>query len=200
MQYRPEPTYQAASSELKLPLVVLALLGGGLGRAEDFFLERRRVIVRALGPETKHEGGGRSMSRKRAKQALQTTRSAGPIDKYFGDRLRARRIMMKMSQEDLGKSLGVSFQQIQKYEKGTNRLTAATMVRVAEILDVDVGYFYDEIPKTKRSGEIETPALTELALTLHGRRLIDAFLSLKTDMLRGAVADLAHVLARGKLG
>jgi transcriptional regulator with XRE-family HTH domain len=141
------------------------------------------------------------MSRKRAKKLVKgTTRSAGPIDKYFGDRLRARRIMMKMSQDDLGHSLGVSFQQIQKYEKGTNRLSAAVMVRVAEILDVDVGYFYDEIPKTKRSGEIETPALTELALTLHGRRLIDAFLNLKNDMLRGAVADLAHVLARGKLG
>ena len=164
---------------------------------EDFFLERRRVIVRALGPETKHEGGGRSMSRKRAKQAVQTTRSAGPIDKYFGDRLRARRIMMKMSQDDLGKSLGVTFQQIQKYEKGTNRMSAALMVPLAKILDIDIGYFYDEIPNTKRNGEIETPALTELALTLHGRRLIDAFLSLKNDMLRGAVADLAHVLARG---
>ena len=142
------------------------------------------------------------MSRKRAKKLVRaTTRSAGPTDKYFGDRLRARRIMLKMSQEDLGKSLGVSFQQIQKYEKATNRMSAALLVRVAEILDVDVGYFYDEIPKTKRrSGEIETPALTELALTSHGRRLIDAFLSLKNDMLRGAVADLAHVLARGKLG
>ena len=140
------------------------------------------------------------MNRKRAKLVRATTRSAGPIDKYFGDRLRARRIMMKMSQGDLGKSLGVSFQQVQKYEKGANRLTAAMMVRVAEILDVGTGYFYNEMPKTNRSGEIETPALTELALTLHGRRLIDAFLSLKTDMLRGAVADLAHVLARGKLG
>ena len=49
----------------------------------------------------------------------------------------------------------------------------------------------------RRSGEIETPALTELALTLHGRRLIDAFLNLKNDKMRGAVADLAHVLARG---
>jgi hypothetical protein len=75
------------------------------------------------------------------------------------------------------------------------------MVSVAEILDVDTGYFYDQIPKTNRSsGEIETPALTELALTLHGRRLIDAFLNLKNDKLRGAVADLAHVLARGQLG
>ena len=139
------------------------------------------------------------MSRKRVKRVIRrvTTRRTGPIDKYFGDRLRARRIMMKMSQEDLGKSLGVSFQQIQKYEKGTNRLSAAMMVGVAEILDVDVGYFYGEIPKTKRSGEIETPALTEMAMAAHGRRLIDAFLSLKNDALRGAVADLAHVLARG---
>ena len=104
---------------------------------------------------------------------------------------------MKMSLVDLANSLGVSFQQIQKYEKGTDRLSAAMMVRVAEILGVDIGYFYDEIPKTKRSGEIETPALTELALTLHGRRLIDAFLNLKNDKMRGAVADLAHVLARG---
>jgi transcriptional regulator with XRE-family HTH domain len=92
------------------------------------------------------------MSSKRAKLVRGTPRSAGPIDKYFGDRLRARRIMMKMSQGDLGKSLGVSFQQIQKYEKGTNRLSAAMMGRVVEILDVDIGYFYDEIPKTKRSG------------------------------------------------
>ena len=93
--------------------------------------------------------------------------------------------MMKMSQEDLGKSLGVSFQQIQKYEKGTNRLSAAMMVGVAAILDVDVGYFYDEIPKTKRSGEIETPALTEMAMAAHGRRLIDGFLSMKNDTRRG---------------
>jgi transcriptional regulator with XRE-family HTH domain len=141
------------------------------------------------------------MSRKRVKRVIRrgTARSTGPIDKYFGDRLHARRVMMKMSQEELAGKLGVSFQQIQKYEKGINRLSAATMVSVAEILDVDTGYFYDEIPKTNRSGEIETPALTELALTLHGRRLIDAFLNLKNDKLRGAVADLAHVLARGKL-
>jgi transcriptional regulator with XRE-family HTH domain len=138
------------------------------------------------------------MSRKRVKQVIQraTTRRTGPIDKYLGDQLRARRIMMKMTQGDLGKSLGLTFQQIQKYEKGTNRMSAALMVPLAKILDIDIGYFYDEIPNTKHSGEIETPALTELALTLHGRRLIDAFLNLKNDALRGAVADLAQVLAR----
>jgi transcriptional regulator with XRE-family HTH domain len=137
------------------------------------------------------------MSRKRAKRAIrETTRKTSPIDKYFGDRLRARRLMTKLSQAELGEKLGVSFQQIQKYEKGFNRISAAMMVHVAEILDVDIGYFYDEIPKRKRTGEIETPALTKVALAPHGRRLIDAFLRLRTDTLRGAVADLADVLAR----
>jgi transcriptional regulator with XRE-family HTH domain len=104
--------------------------------------------------------------------------------------------MIKMTQGEFGEKLGVSFQQIQKYEKGVNRVSAAMMVRVAGILDVNMGYFYDEMPKVRRGGQIETPALTELALTLHGPRLIEAFLNLKNDQLRGAVADLAHVLAR----
>jgi transcriptional regulator with XRE-family HTH domain len=139
------------------------------------------------------------MSRKRAKRVLRhgSTRSAGPIDRYFGDRLRARRMMIKMSQQELGEKLGISFQQLQKYEKGTNRLSAATMVSVADILDVDIGYFYDDVSKTKgRKGEIETPAATAIVLALHGRRMIDAFLNLKNNKLRGAVADLAQVLAR----
>jgi hypothetical protein len=72
----------------------------------------------------------------------------------------------------------------------------AEFFSVAEVLDIDTGYFYDEIPKTKRSGEIETPALTELAVTLHGRRMVDAFLNLKNDKMRGAVADLVQSLAR----
>src|SRR3981189_3117679 len=130
------------------------------------------------------------MSRKRAKLVRSTTRSAAPIDKYFGDRLRARRIMMKMSLVDLANSLGVSFQQIQKYEKGTDRLSAAMMVRVAEILGVGGGYIYDEIPKAKRSGEIETPALTDLAPPRRGAWLFDIFPSPQNDKMRGAVADL----------
>jgi len=104
--------------------------------------------------------------------------------------------MIKMTQEELGEKLGVSFQQIQKYERGVNRMSAAMMVSVARILNVDMGYFFDEIPKVRRDGQIKTPALTELALTLHGRRLVDAFLNLKNDRLRGAVADLVQVLAR----
>jgi hypothetical protein len=95
-----------------------------------------------------------------------------------------------------GKLLGVSFQQIQKYETGINRMSAALMVSLGSILGVDIGSFYDEIPKTKRGGAIETSPLTEVVLSLHGRRLIDAFLKLKNDALRRAVADLAQALAR----
>jgi ribosome-binding protein aMBF1 (putative translation factor) len=112
---------------------VLHLSNGGLGSET-----RRREAI---------------MNTKRAKPVKQRgPRATGPIDKYFGDRMRARRLMIEMSQVDLGKSLGLSFQQIQKYERGENRISAALMARMIEILDVNIGYFFDEIPKTKRIG------------------------------------------------
>jgi transcriptional regulator with XRE-family HTH domain len=93
------------------------------------------------------------MNAKRAKPVKRySTRATGPIDKYFGDRMRARRLTIGMSQVDLGKSLGLSFQQVQKYEKGVNRISATLMARMLEILDVKIGYFFDEIPNTKRNG------------------------------------------------
>jgi transcriptional regulator with XRE-family HTH domain len=103
----------------------------------------------------------------------------------------------KLTQAELADKLNVTFQQIQKYEKGKNRMSAAMMVQIAAVLDVDVQYFFDELPTgVKNTKEIKTPVLTEMSLTAHGPRLIDAFLKLKTDKLRGAIADLAHVLAR----
>jgi transcriptional regulator with XRE-family HTH domain len=119
---------------------------------------------------------------------------------YFGEKLRARRLMMvpKLSQDDLGKAIGVTFQQVQKYEKGVNRMSAALMVKIAAVLKVDVQYFFDDLPNAaKNSGEIKTPALVEMSIAAHGPRLISAFLKLKNDELRGAVADLASALARG---
>jgi transcriptional regulator with XRE-family HTH domain len=103
----------------------------------------------------------------------------------------------KVSQDDLAKALGVSFQQVQKSEQGVNRLSAARMVEIAQVLKVDVQYFFEELPTgAKNTKEIKTPVLTEMSLAAHGPRLIDAFLKLKTDKLRGAIADLARALAR----
>jgi len=128
-----------------------------------------------------------------------TSRATGSLDLYFGEKLLARRRMMvpKVSQSELGNALGVTFQQIQKYEKGVNRLSAAMMVRIAEVLNVDVQYFFDEIPTgAKNYREIKTPVLVDMSIAAHGPRLMTAFLKLKNDELRGAVADLAQVLAR----
>jgi transcriptional regulator with XRE-family HTH domain len=139
-------------------------------------------------------------TRKTAKRVTKPNpRSTGSLDVHFGEKLRARRLMMvpKLTQAALADKLDVMFQQIQKYEKGKNRMSAATMVQIAAVLNVDVQYFFDELPTgVKNTKEIKTPVLTEMSLAAHGPRLIDAFLNLKTDKLRGAIADLAHVLAR----
>ena len=133
------------------------------------------------------------------KTAKRTSRATGSLDIHFGEKLRARRMMMapKVSQSELANALGVTFQQIQKYEKGVNRLSAAMMVRIAEVLKVDVQYFFDEIPTgAKNYREIKTPVLVDMSIAAHGPRLMTAFLKLKNDELRGAVADLAQALAR----
>ena len=69
-----------------------------------------------------------------------------PIDLYVGGRVRARRTGLRISQTKLGEALGVTFQQIQKYENGGNRIGASNLFRIAKALDVDVGYFYEGMP------------------------------------------------------
>jgi transcriptional regulator with XRE-family HTH domain len=159
------------------------------------------MIVGTEARQTTSRGGRKPLSkRKTAKRVVKRNpRSTGPLDVHFGQKLQAHRLTMvpKLSQEELGKALGVTFQQIQKYERGINRLSAAKMVQIAALLKVDVQYFFEELPTgAKNTKEIKTPVLTEMSLAAHGPRLIDAFLKLKTDKLRGAIADLAQVLAR----
>src|SRR5437763_15759010 len=73
-------------------------------------------------------------------------KSAAPVDAYVGGRVRMRRQMMDMSQERLGKALGLTFQQVQKYEKGANRIGASRLQQMSEILHVPVSYFFDGWP------------------------------------------------------
>jgi transcriptional regulator with XRE-family HTH domain len=71
-------------------------------------------------------------------------RSSNPIDYNVGLRLKMRRKMLSFSQEELGRRLGVTFQQIQKYERGANRISASTLYHLAKILDVPVSFFFDD--------------------------------------------------------
>src|SRR5436190_20683985 len=83
-----------------------------------------------------------------------STKAPNPVDKYVGSRVRMRRIMLGMSQEKLGLALGLTFQQVQKYEKGTNRVGASRIQQISEILEVPVSFLFDGGP----SGMARVPA------------------------------------------
>lgn len=69
-----------------------------------------------------------------------------PIDSHVGSRLRLRRTLLGMSQEKLGDALGLTFQQVQKYERGVNRIGASRLFDLARVLDVPIGFFFDDLP------------------------------------------------------
>jgi ribosome-binding protein aMBF1 (putative translation factor) len=79
---------------------------------------------------------------KRAKRKL-TPRSSSAVDKYIGARMREQRLALGISQEQLGKELGVSFQQIQKYEKGVNRVSAARLFEICKALNVSLSWMFE---------------------------------------------------------
>ena len=86
----------------------------------------------------------------RAIEALESddkgSRRANPIDIHVGSRVRFRRMLLGMSQEKLGEKLGLTFQQVQKYEKGINRIGASRLFDLAQVLGVSVQFFYEEAP------------------------------------------------------
>jgi transcriptional regulator with XRE-family HTH domain len=91
----------------------------------------------------------KGLGRKRGSNAY------NPIDVHVGARLRARRTLLGMSQTALGDAMGLSFQQLQKYEAGSNRISASRLYELSKLLDVDIGYFFDEMDKATES---ESPA------------------------------------------
>src|SRR6187455_1914404 len=75
-----------------------------------------------------------------------TKKTPNPTDKHVGSRVRMRRMMLGMSQEKLGDALGLTFQQVQKYEKGTNRIGASRLQQISEVLQVPVSFFFEGVP------------------------------------------------------
>jgi transcriptional regulator with XRE-family HTH domain len=82
-------------------------------------------------------------------------KSPNPIDKHVGNRVRMRRLMLNMSQTKLGDALGLTFQQVQKYEKGTNRMGASRLQHLSQILQVPVPFFFEGAPtmQQQRNGQ-----------------------------------------------
>src|ERR1700738_988025 len=113
-------------------------------------------------------------------------KSPNPIDKHVGSRVRMRRMMLSMSQEKLGDALGLTFQQVQKYEKGTNRISASRLQQISHILQVPVEFFFEEAPNVpgttaQVTGKAPSPAyLMDFLATSEGLRLIKTFLRIKS--------------------
>jgi len=92
-----------------------------------------------------------------------STKAPNPVDKYVGSRVRMRRIMLGMSQEKLGEALGLTFQQVQKYEKGTNRVGASRLQQISEILQVPVSFLFEGGPSGVAEGLALTRAFTRIS-------------------------------------
>ena len=126
-------------------------------------------------------------------------KSTGSIDKEVGSRVRMRRISIGMSQEKLGDMLGLTFQQVQKYEKGTNRISVARLVDIAKILDVNIHFFFNGIKSIKNdpgfAEEEAPPYISEIMSTPEGLQLIRTFASIKNPKVRKSILQLVTALA-----
>lgn len=123
-----------------------------------------------------------------------------PTDVHVGGRIRMRRNMMGMSQEKLGESLGITFQQIQKYEKGTNRVGASRLQAISGVLSVPVAYFFEDAPGTDgapMTGFAEEGAnlAMDFCSSTEGLQLNRAFVKITDTKVRRKIIDLVKALA-----
>jgi transcriptional regulator with XRE-family HTH domain len=133
------------------------------------------------------------------------SRRANPIDIHVGSRVRFRRMLLGMSQEKLGEKLGLTFQQVQKYEKGINRIGASRLFDLAQVLGVSVQFFYDDAPLLEvRANEPEAAApsngpdehsIVEFLRSRDGLELNRAFVRISDIKARRAIVDLVRSLA-----
>ena len=149
---------------------------------------------------------GQDMARKNTKSIISTgkkksdggknQRSSGKHDVEFGARIRLRRVEMKISQSELADKLGVSFQQVQKYEKGVNRVGAARLQQVATALDVPVTFFFDDDGLGKRASdgkrEVESLLFLDSSFSL---RLLRAYASVKSQAVQRQFVSLIESIA-----
>ena len=136
---------------------------------------------------------------------MMAKKAPNPTDKHVGSRVRMRRMMLGMSQEKLGDALGLTFQQVQKYEKGTNRIGASRLQQIAHILQVQVSFFFEGAPSigtgSRQDGfaEASSPAyVADFLASSDGLALTKAFMKLDDSKLRRRIVDLVEQIASSK--
>jgi transcriptional regulator with XRE-family HTH domain len=126
-----------------------------------------------------------------------------PIDKHVGSRVRMRRILLGMSQEKLGEALNLTFQQVQKYEKGTNRIGASRLQQISKTLNVPPAYFFDGAPSLDQgdvsgasaTAESGSSYVVDFLSTTEGLLLNRGFARIQDPKIRKRIVDLVTALA-----
>jgi transcriptional regulator with XRE-family HTH domain len=133
-------------------------------------------------------------------QDMVVKKSPNPIDVHVGGRIRVRRMMLGMSQEKLGEALGITFQQIQKYEKGTNRVGASRLQNISSVLQTPPAYFFQDAPggadaESAGFAEASHSYVVDFLSSAEGLALNRAFASITDPKLRRRIVDLVQAIA-----
>lgn len=130
------------------------------------------------------------------------TKSPNPIDRHVGSRVRMRRMLVGMSQEKLGTALGLTFQQVQKYEKGANRIGASRLQQISGVLGVPIEFFFEGAPQPDGTvpggfGEPSTPSYqADFLSTAEGVQLMRAFVKVQSPEVRRRIVALVEALGQ----
>jgi transcriptional regulator with XRE-family HTH domain len=146
---------------------------------------------------------GKSGPKHRGMTAGSPTKEPQDVDRHVGARMRMQRMLVGMSQEKLGQACGITFQQIQKYEKGMNRMGASRLHQIARILQVPVEFFYEGAPSGPDSDgpvnvDRSSRAMTDFLATSEGLELVKAFMAVKDAKVRRRIIDLTKAVASGE--
>jgi transcriptional regulator with XRE-family HTH domain len=124
-----------------------------------------------------------------------TKKSPNAIDREVAARVRMRRLLLDMSQEKLAAALGLSFQQVQKYEKGANRIGAGRLQQIADVLQVPASFFFEDFPKSGK--KVVLPShIPDFLANADGLALAHAFMSIRDARQRRCVVILVEAMAR----
>ncbi len=126
-----------------------------------------------------------------------TRKTPNPVDVHVGARVRMRRMLIGMSQEKLGESLGLTFQQVQKYEKGSNRIGASRLYQIGAVLGVPIEFFFEGLERDPAMDGADPAARfdTELLSSAEGIQLNSAFFAISDPRLRKRLLDLVKAMA-----
>ncbi len=130
-----------------------------------------------------------------AERRKDTTSRLDPLDMLVGKRIRTQRLACKMSQSDLGKRLGITFQQIQKYESGVNRVGAGRLQTIAKIFNMPVNVFFGEDEATQEASPEANETMLKFLNTARSVKLVKDFSRIKDPALQQAIAALVEKIA-----